>query len=163
MVWRDGERMRLFTRRGFDSTQCYPWIVHSARRLRTTRFLIDGEVVVCGEDGVADFARLHSHGHDASACLCALDLLAVDGADTRRQQLDHRRAQLRKLLARPDGSRFSEDLGTATARSCSGTLASSGSKASYAAAGQRLPLGPQQGLAEGQEPGEPGGAAVPRG
>src|ERR1700756_2362462 len=49
LVWRDGERVRLFTRRGFDWSQRYPWIVHSARRLPVARFLIDGEAVVCGE------------------------------------------------------------------------------------------------------------------
>jgi bifunctional non-homologous end joining protein LigD len=52
MVWRDGERVRLFTRRGFDWTERYPWIVHSARRLPVSQFLIDGEAVVCGDDGV---------------------------------------------------------------------------------------------------------------
>jgi ATP-dependent DNA ligase len=34
-----------------------PSILHSARRLPATRFLIDGEAVVCGEDGVSDFER----------------------------------------------------------------------------------------------------------
>ena len=67
MVWRDGERVRLFTRRGFDWTERYPWIVQAARKLRTARFMIDGEVVVCAEDGVSDFERLHSREHDASA------------------------------------------------------------------------------------------------
>ena len=110
MVWRDGERVRLFTRRGFDWTQRYPWIVHSARRLRVTRFLIDGEVVVCGDDGVADFARLHSRAEDASAFLYAFDLLAIDGADIRRGPLHERRSKLSKLLARPDGIRYSEDI-----------------------------------------------------
>jgi ATP-dependent DNA ligase len=74
MACRDGERVRLFTRRGFDWTQRYPWIVHSARRLPVARFLIDGEVVACGDDGVADFAQLHSQAHDASAFLYAFDL-----------------------------------------------------------------------------------------
>jgi bifunctional non-homologous end joining protein LigD len=46
MVWRDGERVRLFTRRGFDWSRRYPWIVHSARRLPVTHFLIDGEAVI---------------------------------------------------------------------------------------------------------------------
>jgi bifunctional non-homologous end joining protein LigD len=68
------DRVRLFTRHGFDRTLRNPWIVHSARRLPVSRFLIDGEVVVCGEDGVADFARLHSQAHDASAFLYAFDL-----------------------------------------------------------------------------------------
>jgi bifunctional non-homologous end joining protein LigD len=109
-VWRDGDRVRLFTRNGYDWTQRYPWIVHTARRLRATRFLIDGEVVVCGDDGVADFARLHSQAHDVSAFLYGFDLLSVDGTDIRRERLADRRTKLRTVLARPDGIRFSEDL-----------------------------------------------------
>jgi ATP-dependent DNA ligase len=109
-VWRDGERVRLFTRRGFDWTQRYPWIAHSARRLPITRFLIDGEAVCCGEDGVADFERLRSRKHDDEVFLYAFDLLAVDGADIRRERLDERRVKLTRLLARPDGVRFSEHL-----------------------------------------------------
>jgi len=49
---------------GFDWTRRYPWIVHPARRLPVARFLIDGEAVVCGEDGVSDFDRLHSRQDD---------------------------------------------------------------------------------------------------
>ncbi len=85
IVWRDGEGVRLFTRRGFDWTQPYPWIVHSARRLRVSRFLMDGEAVVCGDDGIADFERLHSRKHAASAFLYAFNLLARDGMDIRHE------------------------------------------------------------------------------
>jgi ATP-dependent DNA ligase len=42
--------------------------------------------------------------------LHGFDMLAIDGADTRRERLDDRRAKLRSLLARPDGIRFSEHL-----------------------------------------------------
>ena len=35
---RDGDRVRLFTRRGFDWSQRYPWIVHSARQACDTRW-----------------------------------------------------------------------------------------------------------------------------
>jgi ATP-dependent DNA ligase len=110
MVWRDGERVRLFTRRGFDWTDRYPRIAHSARRLPVARFLIDGEAVVCGEDGVSDFERLHSREHDASVFLYAFDLRALGGTDIRHEQLDHRRAMLHNLLVSPDGIRFSEHL-----------------------------------------------------
>jgi ATP-dependent DNA ligase len=108
MVWRDGERVRLFTRRGYDWTQRYPRIVHFARKLRATRFLIDGEAIVCGEDGVSDFERLHSRGHDASVILYAFDLLAIDGADIRQERLEDRRGKLRLLLAHPEGILFSD-------------------------------------------------------
>jgi ATP-dependent DNA ligase len=84
--------------------------VHSAGRLPASRFLIDGEAVVCGEDGVSDFNQLHSRQHDARVFLYAFDLLAVGGTDLRRDRLDERRAKLCSLLARPDGIRFSEHL-----------------------------------------------------
>jgi len=42
--------------------------------------------------------------------LYAFDLLALDGADMRRDRLDDRRAMHHGLLARPDGIRFSEHL-----------------------------------------------------
>jgi ATP-dependent DNA ligase len=109
MVWRDGERVRLFTRRGFDWTDRYPWIVHSARRLPVTRFLIDGRRW-CAARMASDFERLRSRQHDASVFLYAFDLLAVGGFDIRHEQLDHRRDMLSKLLAQPDGIRFSEQL-----------------------------------------------------
>ena len=108
MVWRDGGRVRLFTRRGFDWTLRYPRIVRSARLLRATRFLIDGEAVVCGEDGISDFEKLHQGAHDASVILYAFDLLAIDGADIRQERLEDRRGKLRPLLAHPEDILFSD-------------------------------------------------------
>jgi ATP-dependent DNA ligase len=36
-VERDGERVRLFTRNGYDWTGRYPWIVEAARKIRQPR------------------------------------------------------------------------------------------------------------------------------
>ncbi len=82
--------------------------MHSARRPPASGFLIDGEAIVCGEDGIADFERLHSRDHEASAFLYAFDLLAVAGMDIRHDRLDDRRAKLRQLPSVPDGIHFSE-------------------------------------------------------
>jgi ATP-dependent DNA ligase len=38
----------------------YPWIVEAARRVRQSRFVLDGEAVILGVDGVSDFNALHS-------------------------------------------------------------------------------------------------------
>jgi ATP-dependent DNA ligase len=35
-----------------------------ARKIRKTQFILDGEAVVLGVDGVSDFNALHSHKHD---------------------------------------------------------------------------------------------------
>ncbi|MDA9520119.1 DNA ligase [Bradyrhizobium sp. CCBAU 11434] len=103
-VERLGERVRLFTRNGHDWTSRFPWIVEAARKNRQTHFVIDGEAVVLGVDGVSDFNALHSRKHDAEVQLYAFDLLAVDGDDLRKLPLSMRKANLARLLrGRPDG------------------------------------------------------------
>ena len=94
------DRIRLFTRRGFDWTERYPWVSESAAALRVTSATIDGEVVCAGKDGLADFARLHSRCHDGEAFLYAFDLLECDGEDLRSLPLMERKRRLAKLLKR---------------------------------------------------------------
>jgi ATP-dependent DNA ligase len=57
---RDGDRVGLITRGGYNWTDRYPWIVEAARKVRQRRFVLDGEAVVLGVDGVSDFNALHS-------------------------------------------------------------------------------------------------------
>jgi bifunctional non-homologous end joining protein LigD len=57
---RDGDRVRLITRGGYNWTDRYPWIVEAALKNRHRQFVIDGAAVVLGVDGVADFDALHS-------------------------------------------------------------------------------------------------------
>ena len=71
---------------------------------RVKRFVIDGEAVVLGVDGVADFNALHSRRHDDEVQLYAFDILALDGDDLRSLPLSMRKTNLARLLARrPDG------------------------------------------------------------
>ena len=42
-VERDGERVRLITRGGYDWTKRFPWIIEAALKNRQKRFVIDGE------------------------------------------------------------------------------------------------------------------------
>lgn len=101
---RDGARVRLSSRNGHDWTDRYPWIVDSARRNRIEQFVIDGEAVVLGIDGIADFSALHSRRHEAEVQLYAFDVMAIDGEDLRDLPLSLRKTHLARLLARrPDG------------------------------------------------------------
>jgi ATP-dependent DNA ligase len=42
-VERNGDRVRLITRNGYDWTNRYPWIVEAARKNRMKQLVIDGE------------------------------------------------------------------------------------------------------------------------
>jgi bifunctional non-homologous end joining protein LigD len=97
---RDGDRVRLITRGGYNWTDRYPWIVESALKNRFRQFIIDGEAVVLGVDGVADFNALHSRQHDEEVQLYAFDILSLDGEDLRSLPLSLRKTNLARLLAR---------------------------------------------------------------
>jgi bifunctional non-homologous end joining protein LigD len=68
------------------------------------QFIIDGEAVILGVDGVPDFNALHSRKHEEEVQLYAFDILALDGDDLRALPLSLRKTNLARLLARrPDG------------------------------------------------------------
>jgi bifunctional non-homologous end joining protein LigD len=101
---RDGDRVWLITKGGYNWTSRYPWIVEAALKNRVKRFVIDGEAVVLGVDGISDFNALHSRKHDAEVQLCAFDLLVEGDDDLRGLPLSMRKASLDRLLARrPEG------------------------------------------------------------
>jgi hypothetical protein len=64
IVSRDGDRVRLFTRNGYDWSSRYPLIVEAARRIRTKQFVLDGEAVLLGVDGISDFDGLYTGQHN---------------------------------------------------------------------------------------------------
>jgi bifunctional non-homologous end joining protein LigD len=109
IVQRDGARVRLFTRNGYDWSDRYPLIVEAALRNRATSFVIDGEALLLGVDGISDFNGLHSRRHDDEVQLYAFDLLALEGDDLRKLPLHLRKNNLARLLARrPEGIFVSE-------------------------------------------------------
>ncbi len=57
-------------------------------------FVIDGEAVILGVDGVSDFNALHSGKHNDEVQLCAFDVLAMDGDDLRPLSLSMRKRTL---------------------------------------------------------------------
>ena len=102
-IERDGDRVRLITRGGYNWSKRYPWIVEAALKNRYKQFVIDGEAVVLGVDG-SDFDALHSGKHNDEVQLYAFDILALNGDDLRPLPLSMRKAHLERLLARrPDG------------------------------------------------------------
>jgi bifunctional non-homologous end joining protein LigD len=66
-VHRDGDMVRLFTRRGYDWSGRYPAIAATTMQLPARSFTLDGEAFVCGADGVAIFDALRRRGAVAHA------------------------------------------------------------------------------------------------
>ena len=78
--------------------------LESALKNRIKQFVIDGEAVILGVDGVPDFNALHSRKHDHEVQFYAFDALALDGEDLGALPLSLRKTNLARHLARrPDG------------------------------------------------------------
>ena len=78
-------------------------IAAAALRNRHSSFVIDGEAVLLGMDGVSDFNGLHSRKHDVEVEFYAFDMLVADGDDLRKLPLSMRKTNLARLLARRPG------------------------------------------------------------
>ena len=94
---KDGERVRLYSRPGTDLTKRFPLIVETLLRLPSCT--IDGEAIVCDDNGVPSFDLLRHRQRDADVFLYAFDLIELGGEDLRREPLERRKAELRRLLA----------------------------------------------------------------
>jgi hypothetical protein len=123
---RNGDRVRLYTRRGYNWADRYPRILEALRSLRVRSIVIDGEAVWCGKDGKSDFDKLHSGGYDASVLLYAFDLTAKTCGPRRSNSVGANS----KSCSRAAIGYASRSTLPATARSSSRTPASLGWKAS---------------------------------
>ena len=98
MARHDTAGVRLITRHRNDFTDRFPFIATAVKALPARSCVIDGEAIVCDENGLAVFDLIRGHGSNASAVLCAFDLLELDGKDLRRQPIEIRKHLLAKLL-----------------------------------------------------------------
>jgi bifunctional non-homologous end joining protein LigD len=111
MIRRDTAGMRLLTRRGYDWTARFPAIASAASVLRAKSFLIDGEAVCCGDNGIAVFDKLRQRRNEWSVFLVAFDLLELNGRDLRREPIEIRKAGLARLLRNAEpGLQLSEQI-----------------------------------------------------
>jgi bifunctional non-homologous end joining protein LigD len=100
MIQREGKRVRLWTRNGHDWSNRYPLIVQAALRHKAASFVMDGEAVLLGVDGISDFDAMHSRQHDDEVQFYAFDLLVANGEDLRSLPLHLRKNNLARMLAR---------------------------------------------------------------
>jgi ATP-dependent DNA ligase len=111
MVRKDGEAVRVYTRRGADWTKRFPRIVQAARKMKATSFLLDGEGIVYDGKGMPSFDLLHSGDYDNEVSLCAFDLLELSGTEIRKQPLVERKELLADFLVKvKDGIEFNDHI-----------------------------------------------------
>jgi len=104
-----GQRVRLFTRNGHDWSGRFPLITEAALRHRCSSFVVDGEAVLIGVDGISDFNGLHSRKQDDEVQFYAFDILVDNGEDLRKLPLHLRKNNLARLLTRPVDGIFLSD------------------------------------------------------
>jgi bifunctional non-homologous end joining protein LigD len=91
LAQKDGSRVHLITRNGYDFADRYPLIVDAMSRLPVASCIVDGEAIVADQSGLSVFDMLRYRTHDHAATLCAFDLLELNGADLRRKPLEQRK------------------------------------------------------------------------
>lgn len=92
----------LFSRNGLDLTASEPAVALALASLPDGDYVVDGELVVFGKDGVPRFSLLQQRGNAGALppCLILFDCLEKDGVDLVSRPLAERRAALESLLGR---------------------------------------------------------------
>jgi ATP-dependent DNA ligase len=111
LAFRDGDEVALQSKSGQPLARYFPEITGAVRKTRSTRFVLDGEIVV-PVDGQLSFDALLQRIHPAASrvqrlaqetpgCFIVFDLLvAPDGGDLTERPLLDRRAALEAFFAR---------------------------------------------------------------
>src|SRR2546427_2292038 len=108
LVFRHGDKVELVSRGARPMTRYFPEVLPAFRKLRLEKVVLDGELIVVGENGL-DFGALQQRIHPADsrvrmlseatpAWYVAFDLLAEGDEDLRSEPLGKRRKRLEGLL-----------------------------------------------------------------
>lgn len=108
LVFRDGDEIEITSRNEQSLTRYFPELAAPLSEALPARCVLDGEIVIVGENGL-DFESLLQRIHPAAtrvarlaaetpAAFVAFDLLAVDDEDLRAAPFGRRRARLEDLL-----------------------------------------------------------------
>jgi DNA ligase D-like protein (predicted ligase) len=98
---KDGDKVRLYSRRGNDFTKKFARIAASISKIKANSFILDGEAVAVDEQGRPSFQMLQSRSSlpaGWSLVYYAFDLLHLNGKDLKDRPLRERRALLERVL-----------------------------------------------------------------
>ena len=98
----EGGKTALFTRNGYNCTSSFSVAADALSKVFNSRAaVVDGEMVVAGEDGIPDFGALQAYIKNKSVDginYVIFDILALDGEDLRKLPLFERKQKLKTLL-----------------------------------------------------------------
>lgn len=109
IIFRHGDEVELGSRNAKPLTRYFPEVVENVKAAFPNDAVVDGELVIVGDDGRVDFDLLSLRVHPAQsrvlklseeipALFVAFDLLAIDGEDLSEQPFDARRVRLLAAL-----------------------------------------------------------------
>ena len=99
LVRRDGALVRISSRNAINWTDRFSTIAAVAATLEAHSFTIDGEAVVIGPDGIAQFDELRRRNGAERAMLYGFDLIELNGVDLRRRPFLERKTALADLIS----------------------------------------------------------------
>ena len=106
LCFKNGDHVRLITRNQNDWSARFPQIVAACRKLAVERAVMDGEAVIIGPDGRADFQALQNHMQGEAAgqlTYYVFDLLYADGYSLTAAPLVERKNLLEQIVAASRG------------------------------------------------------------
>jgi len=113
---KDGDKVRLYSRRGNDFTKKFARIADKVLRIKEQAFILDGEAVAVDEKGKPSFQMLQNRAsmpRGWNLVYYAFDLLHLNGQHLKDRPLKERRALLGKVIGKS---------GVLLSRSLPGTL-----------------------------------------
>ena len=100
---KNGDQVRLYSRRGNDFTNKFARIATSVSKIKAASFILDGEAVAVDAQGKPSFQMLQNRGSLPSGWSLAyycFDLMQLNGEDLKNQPLKERRGLLEGILGK---------------------------------------------------------------
>ena len=98
---KDGDRVRLYSRRGNDFTKKFVRLASAVSKIKATSFILDGEAVAVDSQGKPSFQMLQNRSSlppGWTLVYYAFDLLHLNGKDLKDRPLRERRALLERVV-----------------------------------------------------------------
>ncbi|MEO6306239.1 MAG: non-homologous end-joining DNA ligase, partial [Bacteroidia bacterium] len=107
----DGTDVSLYSRNGNTFNNSYPVVVQALKKLNVNAVL-DGEIVVFGENGDPSFQLLQHYDSDSDHPILyyVFDVLSINGTDTTDLPLLERKKLLKKLLKKNEVVKYSDHI-----------------------------------------------------